>query len=169
MPFAQRVRAMAIGYDLVVIDTPPTMGVAMLAPLLASDAAFAPGIPDAYSIKGIESLISRVEDIRSTHNPGLVFLGLMVNKWRKTSRAQNQTVADFRVALGTALIPFSLPESAAIADAAHKRKPVWRDARSGSQRRAGSAVRDALSWVLGQAMPPIPAHTAGAAALEVSL
>lgn len=151
--FARRLRELAKQYDLVVVDTPPTMGFAMLAPLLASDYAFAPVIPDAYSIKGIESLISKVEEIRATHNPSLVFLGLMVNKWRKNSRAQNQTVHDLRAALGDVLMPHALPEASAIADSAHTRKPVWREARSGSHRKAAATVREALSWVLGQAHP----------------
>lgn len=149
--FARRLRAVAADYDLVVVDTPPTMGFAMLAPLLGSDFAFAPVIPDAYSIKGIESLITRVEEIRSSHNPGLTFLGLMINKWRRTSSAQNNTVLELEHALDKVLIPHHLPESAAIADAAHRRQPVWRDAKSGSQRRAARAVKDALTWVLGHA------------------
>jgi chromosome partitioning protein len=151
--FGQRLRALAASYDLVVVDTPPTMGFAMLAPLLASDYAFAPVIPDAYSIKGIESLISKVEEIRAAHNPSLVFLGLMVNKWRKNSRAQNQTVQDLRSALGDVLMPHALPEASAIADSAHARRPVWREARSGASRRAAASIREALSWVLGQARP----------------
>jgi chromosome partitioning protein len=159
--FGRRLRALADQYDLVVVDTPPTMGFAMLAPLLASDYVFAPVIPDAYSIKGIESLISKVEEIRTTHNPSLVFLGLMINKWRKNSRAQNQTVQDLRSALGDVLMPHALPEASAIADSAHTRKPVWREARSGSHRKAAATVREALSWVLGQAHP---ARSAGVAA-----
>jgi chromosome partitioning protein len=151
--FAQRLRELAKGYDLVVVDTPPTMGFAMLAPLLASDYAFAPVIPDAYSIKGIESLITKVEEIREQHNPSLVFLGLLVNKWRKNSRAQNQTVQDLRTALRDVVMPHALPEASAIADAAHTRKPVWREARSGAHRKAAATVREALTWVLGQAHP----------------
>ena len=148
MVFSVRIRALAVEYYLLVIDTPPTMGFAVLAPLLASDVAFAPIIPDAYSVKGIESLIVRVDEIRQQHNPGLTFLGLMVNKWRRNSRAQNDTVARFRSELGEFLIPYSLAESAAIADAAHAHRPVWRNARSGSQRRTARDARLAFAWVL---------------------
>src|SRR5665213_424539 len=152
--FSQRLKTLAADYDLVVIDTPPTMGFAMLAPLLTSDSAFAPIIPDAYSLKGIESLLTRVAEIRESHNPGLIFLGLMVNKWRRNSRAQNDTVARFRSELGDFLIPHTLAESAAIADAAHSHKPVWRNARTGSQRKAGRDARLALGWVLERTITP---------------
>ena len=41
--------------------------------------------------------------------------------------------------------------SSAIADAAHHRCPVWREARWGSQRVAAPGVRDAMGWVLAAA------------------
>jgi chromosome partitioning protein len=151
--FSQRLKTLAADYDLVVIDTPPTMGFAMLAPLLTSDSAFAPIVPDAYSLKGIEILLTRVAEIRESHNPGLIFLGLLVNKWRRNSRAQNDTVEQFRQELGDYMIPHTLPEAAAIADAAHAHEPVWKNAKSGSQRKAGKAVREALLWVLNQTTP----------------
>lgn len=150
--FRRRLLALAADYDLVVIDTPPTAGFGLLAPLLASDFAFAPIVPDAFSIKGIVSLIAHVQDIRASTNPALVFLGLLINKWRRNSRSQNQVVEDLRTELGAYLIPHMLPESTAIADAAHQKSPVWRRARSGSQRRAGKAVREALSWVLNRTL-----------------
>ena len=80
-------------------------------------------------------------------------MGLLVNKWRKNSRAQNDTVEQFRQELGDYMIPHTLPEAAAIADAAHVHQPVWRNAKSGSQRKAGKAVREALMWVLNQTIP----------------
>ena len=68
--------------------------------------------------------------------------------WRPNSKAQNETVARFRSELGEFMIPHALAESAATADAAHSHKPVWRSARTGSQRKAGRDARQALSWVL---------------------
>jgi cellulose biosynthesis protein BcsQ len=69
-------------------------------------------------------------------------------QWRHNSKAQNETVARFRGELGEFMIPHALAESAAIADAAHSHKPVWRSARTGSRRKAGRDARQALSWVL---------------------
>jgi chromosome partitioning protein len=146
--FAFRLRRLAVEYDRVIVDTPPTMGVGMLAPLLASDFVLAPVIPDAYSAKGIESLVGRVEEIRQSQNPQLVFLGLLINKWRRNSSSQNEMVEELRRGLGKMLIPHELPEAAAIADAAHYRRPVWQDARWGSQRVAAAAVKTAMTWVL---------------------
>lgn len=146
--FAKRLRAVAANYDLVVVDTPPTMGVGMLAPLLASNFVFSPIIPDAYSMKGIQNLADQVERIRKSHNPTLVFLGVMINKWRRNSSQQNDTVATLRRDFRSMVMPHELPEAAAIADAAHHQRPVWREARWGSQRAAAAAVKTAMSFIL---------------------
>jgi chromosome partitioning protein len=146
--FATRLRWVAADYDLVVVDTPPTMGLAMLAPLLASNYVLSPVIPDAYSMKGVQALADQVALIRKTHNPSLIFLGVLVNKWRRHSTQQNQTVEQLKKDFGRIIIPFELPEAAAIADAAHHQRPVWRDAKWGSQRVAAAAVKSALTWVL---------------------
>ena len=151
--FRRRLLDLAQGYDLVVIDTPPTMGFAMLAPLMASDFVFAPIVAARYALEGIDSLISRIQQIQSSLNPDLTFLGLVLNRWRRTSPAQNRFVRDIRAQLGRFLFPHSLPESAAIEDAANERRPVWQNPRSGGQRRAAKAVRDVMSYVLEQALP----------------
>lgn len=151
--FRSHLLELAAGYDLVVVDTPPTMGFAMLAPLTASDFVFAPIVPAAYSVMGIESLILRIQQIRQALNPDLEFIGLLLNKWRRTSPPQNKIVANLRAELGEYLIPHSLPDSAAIENAADNKRAVWKDAKSGSQRKAAKAVREALDHVLSRALP----------------
>jgi chromosome partitioning protein len=151
--FRRRLAELAKGYDLVVIDTPPTMGFAMLAPLVASDFAFAPIVPARYAVDGIESLILRIQQIQTSLNPDLTFLGLVVNRWRRTSPPQNRIVEDLRSGIGQYLFPQTLPESAAIENAANEKRPVWKDAKSGGQRRAAKAVREVMSYVLERALP----------------
>ena len=151
--FRRRLLKLAENYDLVVIDTPPTMGFAMLAPLLASDFAFAPIVPARYAVDGIDSLILRIQDIQKSLNPDLTFLGLVVNRWRRTSPPQNRIVKDLRDGIGDYLFPQALPESAAIENAANEKRPVWKNAKTGGQRRAAKAVRDVMSYVLDRVLP----------------
>jgi chromosome partitioning protein len=151
--FRRRLCELAADYDLVVVDTPPTMGFGMLAPLVASDFVCSPIEPSRYSVDGIENLITRIQQIRSSVNHDLQFLGLLVNKWRKSSPPQNRIVEDLRQSIGEYLFPHSLPQSAAIENAANFRRPVWRDAKSGSHRRAAKAVKDVMKYVLDRALP----------------
>jgi len=146
--FRERLQEIAKDFDATVIDTPPTMGMAMLAPMLASDCAFAPVVPDGFGFAGAMSIVERVSDIRSSHNPELQFLGLLVNRWSKRDRDQNKVVASFEAELGSFLIPHKIPHSSAISALSHTRQPVWHRAKSGSAREVGKVVRAAMDWLL---------------------
>lgn len=134
-------------YDLIVIDTPPTMGFAMLAPLTASDYIIAPIFPDSYSIKGVKALFERIKDIRSKHNPQLSFLGLLVNRWKRTSSAQNTVVATLREKLPKFVLPVALGDHVHVEYAARNQRAVWFQARSGAHREAAKTFKTAMGWI----------------------
>jgi chromosome partitioning protein len=150
--FANRLLALGSQYDLIVVDTPPTMGFGMLAPLLVSDFAFAPVLPNRYSTDGLENLIVRVNEIKTSTNPKLNFLGILINKWRKTSPAQNRMVKQLRKELGDYMMPLSLPDSSAIEESTNERRPAWHDVKGGTHRRAAKAIREVLGAILDQVL-----------------
>jgi len=160
--FRTRLQEVSKGFDATIIDTPPTMGMAMLAPMLASDCAFAPVVPDGFGFAGAMSIVERVSDIKSSQNPDLQFLGLLVNRWSKRDRDQNKVVAEFEAELGAFLIPHKIPHSTAISALSHTRQPVWHRAKSGSTREVGKVVRAAMDWVLDAASIGPAAALAGA-------
>lgn len=146
--FKDQVRAHAESYDLIIIDTPPTMGFAMLAPLVSSDYAFAPIVPDAYGVKGVKSLLTRVADIQRKHNPELNFIGLLVNQWDRRNRAQNQVVKVFQAKLAGKMIPHAIGIHAAVGYSVHNQVAVWHNAKSGAHRVAGKVFKTAMGWIL---------------------
>lgn len=138
---------LAESYDLIVVDTPPTQGFAMLAPLVGSDSCVSPIVPDAYGVRGVKSLLDRVLSIRRTHNPGLQFR-LQLNKLNRHNPAHVQVAEALRVRIGQHLFPLQIGEYSAIANAAHKRTAVWHGADSGAHRKAASEFRAALRFIL---------------------
>lgn len=144
--FGEQVRARSEGYDLVVIDTPPTMGMGMLAPLVAADAAFSPIVPDPYGIQGVTSILDRVEVVRRDWNPRFKFLGLVINRWNSRSKAEGEMVEELR-GLGDLMLPTPVHQSAAIASTAFSQRPVWAGARSGHQRKAANEVQALMKAV----------------------
>lgn len=148
--FKEQVRELSKAYDVVIIDTPPTMGFAMLAPLVSSDFAFAPIIPDAYGVKGVKSLLMRVADIQRKHNPDLKFIGLLINQWDRRNRAQNQVVEVLKNKLAGRLIPHAIGIHAAVGYSVHNQVAVWHNATSGAHRVAGRVFKTAMEWILGR-------------------
>lgn len=157
LPFAaldhykRNIDALRAMFDLIGIDTPPTKGFAMLGPMTAADAVFSPIKPDKYGPKGVKSVFTSIQDIRSKHNPKLRFLGVLINQWDRRSSRQNAIVEQFQAKLGDNLFPETICLRAAIADAPFARKPVWRGARSGAAREAGKEMKNAMLAVLARA------------------
>lgn len=146
--FKKSLKKLARKYDLVIIDTPPTMGFGMLAPLFGSDYALSPIIPDAYSIEGIQGLIKKIKQIQQSENPDLKFLGLFINKWRRDNQAHNKTVKLLNEKIPNQLISQSLGDYVAIDYAARQRIAVWHNVRSGAHRNASNRVKSAMTVIL---------------------
>ncbi len=147
--FRDNLRAVAVahGCRYVVIDTPPTltMGLA-LAPLAAANFVLSPLKPDAYGLRGVGSLLDRIEQIRVDHNPGLVYLGLLINLWNRRNSDLNDGVAQLETHMADYLIPHKIGDSAAIARVAHLRIPVWRH-NTGAARAASKDMKAAMGWI----------------------
>lgn len=146
--FRARLRKLAEGFDIVVVDTPPSMGFGMLAPLIASDYAYSPIVPDAYGVKGVSSLFARITAIQKGQNPALKYLGLLPNRLRQTDREQVAVLAEMQKKLGKSVIPFTVAERSAIAAAAHRGHPVWEKPSGGAARVAAKEMRAATLHIL---------------------
>lgn len=152
LPFRKNLRALAKHYDLVLIDTPPSMNFGMEAPLIASDFVVCPINPDKYSLDGAKELLNTIERIRSKENPSLQFLGFLVNRLKGVDRDQAAILATLKKAVGRHLVPYSLPESVPIARIQRTRLPLWRLATSGADRKAAKALKDVSEWILDQVL-----------------
>ncbi|MGB1257498.1 MAG: ParA family protein [Thiolinea sp.] len=138
--FKIQLKKFARNYDVIIIDTPPTMGFSMLAPLIASDFVVAPVIPDAYSVKGVRSLFSKIKAVKSKQNTSLNFLGLVINRWNSRNSQQCQMVKQFQENLPKQLISQILGDRSAIANAAYEGKAVWDKPSGGAARIAANEM-----------------------------
>ena len=67
------------GYDLVLIDSPPSLGIMTLNGLAAADHFVIPLRPALYSLQGTNDLLESVAKVKRSLNPGLELLGVVVN------------------------------------------------------------------------------------------
>lgn len=68
--------------DVVLIDTPPTLGLWLNAALGASDGCVVVAEPNAFSVAGLSQLLATIERVKETVNPALDLTGLILNKVR---------------------------------------------------------------------------------------
>lgn len=149
--FRNNVRAAArdAGVDDVVIDTPPTIGFGMLAPLVAADFAFSPIVADPYSLDGVDSLLRRVRQVQDAGNPKLKHLGLLVNRLNRNSKDQLDAAALIEKNFKRHLIPHFIGERASIARVAFTGEPVWAG-KGGAAGQGAREMRRALDWIINE-------------------
>lgn len=66
-------------YELILLDTPPSLGVLTANALAAARYLVIPMNPSLYSLQGTNDLLATVSKVRSTLNPELELLGVIVN------------------------------------------------------------------------------------------
>ena len=78
---ALRASIAALGefFDVCLIDTAPSLGVAMTAAVLAADYMLSPVEMEAYSLQGMKKIVAVIGNLRK-QNPKLRFLGMVPNK-----------------------------------------------------------------------------------------
>jgi len=67
------------GFDFVLIDSPPSLGIMTLNGLAAADYFVIPLRPALYSLQGTNDLLASVAKVKKSLNPGLELLGVIVN------------------------------------------------------------------------------------------
>lgn len=119
-------REVAAGFDLVVIDTPPALGLRVLAALAASDRVIAPLLPERYSTDGLNTLLNEIGTIRANLNAGLAAPEFVFNMVNPTAKTHDALITELRTIFPSA-IP-TLYRHIAVADALSDGRPVWRKA-----------------------------------------
>jgi chromosome partitioning protein len=66
-------------YDLIFVDTPPSLGVLTGNALAAADHLVIPMRPALYSMQGTNDLMKTVAKVKKTFNPDLNLLGVIIN------------------------------------------------------------------------------------------
>lgn len=124
LPVRDRLRALP--YDLVVIDTPPAIGLRHVGPILWCDECVTPLEPNSYSVAGLAHTLGALRLARRL-NPSLKHIAL-VNRHIRRSKQQARYIDELRRHVG--LFEPYLPLRVAVADALDRGVPVWRFSRA---------------------------------------
>jgi chromosome partitioning protein len=100
-------------YDIVVVDTPPSLGRLSLNALSAADRLLIPLNADVYSAGGLKLLLDTVEDVRAYERPELAILGAFAAQVRNTLHAR-ATIRALERSFGDLWIPVGIPQTVAV-------------------------------------------------------
>lgn len=84
------------GFDYVVIDSPPSLGVLTLNVLGAANSVLVPLQPEYYALEGITYLVATIDRVRESLNPDLRIDGLVLTMWDPRNRLAHQVADEVR-------------------------------------------------------------------------
>ncbi len=148
------------GFDLVLVDTPPSLGELTKNALAASDRAVVVAEPTAFSLTGAQQALTAVDVVRSGFNLRLRPAGIVVNRYRARSAEHRYRHAELVSAYGPLVLEPVLPERSAVDAAAGAHVPVQRWPSPGA-REIARAMSTHLTTVVASASGPDAPLTKG--------
>ena len=113
------------GYDVAIIDCPPSLGALTREALAASRLAVVVTTPTYFGAQGAERAIDEIKEIRSTVNPDLQFAGIVVNRLREKTEEHRYRKRELIAIHGPgAVLKPSIPERVALQQAESTGEPI---------------------------------------------
>lgn len=147
----RKLRVLSDVADVCVIDTPPSLGRALITGLVAANTVISPLSLNQYAIQGIADLQKTIIAVKQKFNPVLTNLGVLANFINSRSHGQSVILERLREQIGEAILPCTLNTRVSIADAIDAKTPVWRQ-RGGGAWRAGREMKKAVDEIFKRAI-----------------
>jgi chromosome partitioning protein len=107
-------------YDLILIDCPPALGLLTVNALVASDYALLSAEAQYFAMQGVEQALEVINLARDSLNPGLVWLGVVLNIADMRTRHSREAFDSLREHFGDKLIDTTIRASIAYAESAER-------------------------------------------------
>ena len=134
-------------YDYIIIDTPPTLSLLTVNAVTASDSVIIPMSTDAYSLQGLDALITLIGRVRKYSNPSIEIDGILLIRYNQRSimsRQIKEQLVDIAKGYGTRLYDTTIREAVAIRESQFLKKSVFANHRSNIEQDCNRFINEVL-------------------------
>ncbi len=112
-------------FDLVIVDCPPSLGTAVISSVCAADIIAIPVCSDAFSIKGLQLVLSETRSICSTFNLKIPKIEILYTKFDKRTGLSEEVFSELKSQYEEFLFPRPIRTSTEFAKALGKKETIF--------------------------------------------
>lgn len=107
----------ALGFDFIIMDCPPSLGLLTVNALTAAETVVVPLQCEFFALEGLSQLLGTIERVRASLNPKLRLLGIVLTMADRRNRLSEQVSADVRAVMGTQVFRTVIPRNVRLSEA----------------------------------------------------
>ena len=112
------------GYDYILIDCPPSLGLLTINALVAADAVLIPLQCEFYALEGLSHLMRTIELVRTNLNADLTIQGIVLTMYDRRNKFTEQIERDVRSYFGEQVYNAVIPRNIRMSEAPSHGKPA---------------------------------------------
>lgn len=112
------------GYDLVLVDCPPSLGLLTINALVAADHVIVPVQCEYLALEGLAHLLATIDAVRARLNPSLSILTILLTMEDRRNRLSQQVVDEVTRHFPDLVARTRIPRSVRLAEAPSHGKPI---------------------------------------------
>jgi chromosome partitioning protein len=113
-------------YDVLIVDTPPSLGLLTINALAAADYVYIPMQAEYLAMQGLTRLQGVLDKVRARLNKGLQLGGIFITRHNPRKVLSREIVERIAQIYGDKLLPFHISDSVAVAEAPAKGMDLFR-------------------------------------------
>ena len=114
-----------LSYDYIFIDCPPSLGLLTINALTAATEIIIPVQAEYYALEGLSQLLNTIQAVKSTTNPGLELLGIVITMFDKRNSLSEQVYSELENYFGDKLFKTLIPRNVRLAEAPSFGKTIY--------------------------------------------